>query len=176
MQGQGSGHLQQGGSYVTLTDGSDFTIVVEKMSWAHSQWCDLRRIVDSLTRCSIRPPVDEFKTLTETATFYLQGPWAQTQLVYVWRTVFGWDGMIQTNSTFFEQLQPIHIQGGQFTLTINPDELFTVTTLSTGSKAPIPTPAPSQPFPATYADNFDHYNVSSEAQYFADQAGAFKHL
>ena len=38
LQGQGSGLLQKGGSYVTLTDGTDFTIVVEKMAWAHSQW------------------------------------------------------------------------------------------------------------------------------------------
>ena len=40
LQGEGSGFLRDGGSYVTLTDGTDFTIVVEKMSWAHSQWFD----------------------------------------------------------------------------------------------------------------------------------------
>ena len=38
LQGQGSGFLHNGGSYVTLTNGSDFTIVIEKMAWAHSQW------------------------------------------------------------------------------------------------------------------------------------------
>ena len=37
-QGEGSGFLAQGGSYVTLTDGTDFSIVIEKMAWAHSQW------------------------------------------------------------------------------------------------------------------------------------------
>ena len=38
QQGQGSGSLHNGGSYVTLTNGSDFSIVIEKMAWAHSQW------------------------------------------------------------------------------------------------------------------------------------------
>jgi hypothetical protein len=38
VKGQGSGFLHDGGSYVTLTNGSDFSIVIEKMSWAHSQW------------------------------------------------------------------------------------------------------------------------------------------
>ena len=39
-QGEGSGFLLNGGSYVTLTDGTDFSIVIEKMSWDHSQWFD----------------------------------------------------------------------------------------------------------------------------------------
>ncbi len=38
LQGEGSGLFQHGGSYVTLTDGTDFSIVMEKMTWAHSQW------------------------------------------------------------------------------------------------------------------------------------------
>ncbi len=36
--GSGSGLLSQGGSYVSLVDGSgNITIVIEKMAWAHSQ-------------------------------------------------------------------------------------------------------------------------------------------
>ena len=142
------------------------------MSWAHSQWCGARWLVVSLMCCSIRPPLDEFKTLSETVTFYLVGPWAETPQLFVWRSVFGWDGMTQTNSTFFEQLAPIVPSNGLLTLTVNPDELYTITTLSTGYKAPMPAPAPSQSFPASYEDSFNHYPVNSEAQYFADQAGA----
>ena len=104
-------------------------------------------------------------------TFNLLGQWKQTTTLYVWKTVFGWNGMEQTNSTYFEQLAPIVVSNGQFTLTVNPDELYTITTLSTGNKADIPTPPASVPFPTTYSDDFESYNVSSEAQYFADQAG-----
>ncbi len=42
LQGSGSGFLHSGGSYVTLTDGTDFSIVIEKMAWAHSQWLAFR--------------------------------------------------------------------------------------------------------------------------------------
>jgi hypothetical protein len=38
LQGKGSGLLTNGGSYVTLTNGSDFSMVIEKMAWAHSEW------------------------------------------------------------------------------------------------------------------------------------------
>ena len=175
MQGSGSGLLNNGGSYVTLTDGSDYSIVIEKMSWAHSQW-----LVDwqtgYLTDCdsSIRPGLNQYDVEAETATFTLSGEWATTSQLYVWRTQFGWDGMQQTNSTFFEQQDPITVVNGQFTLTINPDELYTITTLSTGNKAELPTPPASQPFPTSYADDFESYAEYSEARYFADQAGTFE--
>ena len=175
LQGHGSGLLERGGSYVTLTNGSDFTIVVEKMSWAHSQWCGARWLDVSLMCCSIRPPLDEYDTGSENATFTLAGEWAQQTLrLFVWYTAFKWDGMTQLNSTFFEQLTPIDVAGGSFNLTIHPDELFTITTLGRGRKAFIPPPPPSMPFPAVYADDFERYNISSEAQYFADQTGSFE--
>lgn len=113
----------------------------------------------------------EYDVSSETVTFKLLGAWQQTTSLYVWKTVFGWDGMVQTNSTFFEQLESIAVSNGEFTLTVNPDELYTITTLNTGYKAPMPTTPASAPFPREYADNFESYNVSSEAQYFADQAG-----
>ena len=109
---------------------------------------------------------------SETVTFTLGGNWKSVTSLYVWHTVFGWDGMIQTNSTFFENLTPVTVSNGQFSVTVNPDEIYTFTTLSTGNKASIPTPPPSQPFPTSYSDDFEGYNISSEARYFADQAGA----
>eukprot|EP00042_Codosiga_hollandica_P038562 m.314848 g.314848 ORF g.314848 m.314848 type:complete len:940 (+) comp55423_c0_seq3:52-2871(+) len=159
-QGAGSGFLQHGGSFVTLTDGSDFSIIIEKMAWAHSQ--------------CIRPALNEFTTLPETITFTLEGAWADVSSLNVWYTRFGWDGMVQTNSTFFQNLAPISVSNGQFTLTVNPDELYSITTLTTVNHAPITPPPASQPFPSYYTDNFDNYEPESEAQYFADQAGAFE--
>ena len=59
----------------------------------------------------------------ETVTFTLEAQWASTTSLYVWRSQFGWDGMQQTNSTFFEQLEPVTVVNGQFTLVVNPDEM-----------------------------------------------------
>ena len=125
--------------------------------------------------CSIRPPLNEYGTASENATFTLDGDWEGASLVlYIWRTVFLWDGMTQLNSTYFEQLTPLQVIGGSFNLTVNPDELYTITTLPSGNKASIPVPPASRPFPSVYSDDFEGYNVSSEAQYFADQAGLSK--
>ena len=120
---------------------------------------------------SIRPGLNEFEVESETITFTLGGNWKSVTSLYVWQTVFGWDGMVQTNSTFFANIAPIAVTNGQFTITINPDEMYTITTLNSGNKANIPTPPPSQPFPSVYLDDFEGYNVSSEAKYFSDQSG-----
>jgi galactosylceramidase len=120
---------------------------------------------------SIRPQLNEFSTASETITFQLEAQFSDITSLNVWYTRFGWDGMTQTNSTFFEQQVPITVENGQFSLTINPDELYSITTLTTVTKASISTPPAPSPFPTPYADNFDSYNISSEARYFADQAG-----
>jgi len=55
--GAGSGWLSLGGSYVTLTDGTELTLIVEKMAWDHS--------------VCIRPSTPQFQTENETAVFQL---------------------------------------------------------------------------------------------------------
>lgn len=124
-----------------------------------------------LVYLSIRPALNEYEVATEQVTFVLEGQWSQITTLYVWQTIFGWNGMEQTNSSFFVQLPSINVTGGQFTLTVSPDEMYTITTLGTGNRAEIPTSPASQPFPSVYSDDFESYNISSEAQYFADQAG-----
>lgn len=57
------------------------------------------------------------------------------------------------------------------------DELFTLTTLTTGSKGSYPPPPKSQPFPPTYTDDFNvEYPFFSEAPNFADQTGVFEYF
>lgn len=53
---------------------------------------------------------------------------------------------------FFSQLLD---SGGAFTLELQEDELFTLTTLTTGGKGSCPPPPESQPFPQVYDDDFD---------------------
>ena len=146
---------------MTLTDGTDFALVVEKLSWAHSQ-------------CGLGPNSAEFSVAAEDMVVQLAGAWIDITSLNAWRTQFGWDGLLQTNSSFFEPLPPIDVVNGRFVVNIQPDALYTFTTRSAGFKAPIPSPPPAAPFPTTYADNFEGYNVSSEARYFTDQAGSFE--
>jgi hypothetical protein len=49
--------------------------------------------------------------------------------------------------------------------------MYSITTLSNVAKASIPPSPSSQPFPNMYVDDFESYNVSTEAKYFADQTG-----
>lgn len=45
--------------------------------------------------------------------------------------------------------------GGSFTLELQEDELFTLTTLTSGRKGSFPPPPKSQRFPSVYEDNFN---------------------
>ncbi|XP_058148705.1 galactocerebrosidase isoform X2 [Dasypus novemcinctus] len=66
---------------------------------------------------------------------------------------------------------------GSFTLELHEDELFTLTTLTTGRKGNHRLPPESQPFPARYEDDFNiHYPPFSEAPNFADQTGVFEYF
>ncbi|EPY76496.1 Galactocerebrosidase-like protein [Camelus ferus] len=67
--------------------------------------------------------------------------------------------------------------GGSFTLELQEDELFTLTTLTTGRKGSYPLPPKSQPFPCVYNDDFNvDYPFFSEAPNFADQTGVFEYF
>lgn len=52
---------------------------------------------------------------------------------------------------------PFQLPGssGSFTVELQEDELFTITTLTTGSKGSYPPSPKSQPFPAVYTDDFN---------------------
>uniref|UniRef100_A0A8C7T494 Galactocerebrosidase n=1 Tax=Oncorhynchus mykiss TaxID=8022 RepID=A0A8C7T494_ONCMY len=72
---------------------------------------------------------------------------------------------------------PIHyIYDGSFTLSLDVDEVYTLTTISTGQKGTYPDPPASGPFPKVYFDDFNVANPSfSEAPDFADQTGVFEY-
>nr|XP_026257594.1 galactocerebrosidase isoform X3 [Urocitellus parryii] len=66
--------------------------------------------------------------------------------------------------------------GGRFTLDLQEDELFTLTTLTTGRKGSHPLPPKSQSFPLSYKDDFNvDYPFFSEPPNFADQTGVFEY-
>ncbi|XP_008285243.1 galactocerebrosidase isoform X2 [Stegastes partitus] len=154
------GHLEQGGSYVALTDGKgNFTIVIETMTHDHS--------------VCVRPPLSPFNVTSQNATFQLKGSLASIKDFQVWRSQFNFK---TKKPSFFEKLAPLKVLNGSFTLHLAEDEVYTLTTITTGNKGSYPDPPPSAPFPKVYKDSFDVLNPPfSEAPDFADQTGVFEY-
>jgi len=72
-------------------------------------------------------------------------------------------------------MPPITVVGGAFSLLLEPDSLYTITTLTTGRKGSfdVPVPPPAL-FPSLHVDNFEACAPSAEAPYFSDQNGNFE--
>ncbi|NXP74626.1 GALC Galactocerebrosidase, partial [Ramphastos sulfuratus] len=78
-------------------------------------------------------------------------------------------------ATFY--LKGSFVWRGSFSLDLNVDEVYTLTTLRTGKKCGCPEPPPPQPFPSNYKDDFNIRNPPfSEAPNFADQTGVFEYF
>jgi len=109
------------------------------------------------------------------ATFVLKGSFSEIPELQVWYTKLG-----KPSTRFlFKQLDSLWLldSGGTFTLELQEDELFTLTTLTAGGKGSYPLPPKSQPFPRIYKDDFDvDYPFFSEAPNFADQTGVFEYF
>ncbi|KAG9268908.1 galactocerebrosidase-like [Astyanax mexicanus] len=155
------GHLTHGGSYVALTDQKgNLTIVIETMTHDHS--------------VCIRPPLPPYNVTAQTATFSLKGSFASLSELQLWNSKFDFK---TKKPVFFQKLAPIKVSNGSFTLDLDVDEVYTVTTIPTGLKGSYPEPPPSSPFPKTYKDDFNVKNPSfSEAPDFADQTGVFEYF
>ncbi|KAJ8270022.1 hypothetical protein GJAV_G00109440 [Gymnothorax javanicus] len=148
------GHLSQGGSYVALTDGQgNLTVVIETMSHDHS--------------ICIRPPLPHYNVSSQNATFQLKGSFGSLSSLQVWQTKFDFK---TKNPSLFKQLSPVKISDGTFTLSLEPDEVYTLTTITTGQRGSHPAPPASAPFPKKYKDDFNVRNpYFTEAPHFADQ-------
>jgi hypothetical protein len=169
--GAGSGWLKQGGSYVTLVPpataetasaGPTMTMVIEKMDPATSH-CEWEGVGNSTT------------PLNETVSFTLQGALAKVTKLNVWRSLIGG----YASSQVFEKLDPIAVSGGRFSIDLCAECIFSVTTLSIGQKGtfsavPRLTGWVDATSPAGFSDNFDHYNLSSEAAYWSDMSGSWE--
>ena len=161
--GTGSGLLSAGGSYVTLEnfDTGDFSIIVEKMSRDHSPCC--------------RPALAKFSVAAETATFTLRGRPARATTLQLWRTHWSFGAPGDATEEFIQQAPLTVAADGTFTLLIEPDSLYTVTTLTTGHKGSFDTPMPPPAlFPPAYVTNFSACLPSAEAPFFSDQNGIFE--
>jgi galactosylceramidase len=157
QHGKGVGLLDNGGSYVALTDstGQQLTIIVETMIRDRSQcmW-------SSSTK---------YNTTEQTATFELDSSFAHiTQLFVFFSNLSTHD----VNQTFIYK-GIITLNSGAFTLPLPVSVLYTLSTIN-GTRGAYEAPPDSMPFPLPYQDNFNQYPISTEAAYFADQSGSWE--
>ncbi|XP_060736458.1 galactocerebrosidase [Tachysurus vachellii] len=155
------GHLEFGGTYVALTDQSgNLTIVIETMTHDHS--------------VCVRPPLPHYNVTHQKATFSLKGSFTSVRELQVWHSKFDFKTQ---KPVFFQNLKPINVSNGTFSLDLEVDEIYTLTTITTGSKGSYQEPPSSAPFPKIYSDDFDVSNpYFSEAPFFADQTGVFEYF
>uniref|UniRef100_A0A8C2FW68 Galactocerebrosidase n=1 Tax=Cyprinus carpio TaxID=7962 RepID=A0A8C2FW68_CYPCA len=156
------GHFTHGGSYVALTDErGNLTIITETMTHDHS--------------VCIRPPLPPYNVTAQNVTFHLKGTFASVSELQVWHSKFDY----KTNKTvLFQNLRPIKVIEGSFSIELDVDEVYTFTTVRNGQRGSYPDPPSSAPFPKSYKDDFDVSGnpYFSEAPNFADQTGVFEYF
>ena len=156
QHGSGVGLLDNGGSYVSLTDptGQQLTIIIESMD----------RNTSMCTYCG----PGKYTTSNQTATFQLDSSFAHiTQLFVFFSDLNTYD----VDQVFIYKGE-ITLENGQFTLPLPVEVVYTVSTIN-GTKSSYEPPSSAQ-FPLPYEDNFDQSAVSSEGAYFSDQTGSFE--
>ncbi|XP_053141619.1 galactocerebrosidase isoform X2 [Hemicordylus capensis] len=158
---QVDGHLEGGGSYVALTDGQgNLTIIIETMTYRHS--------------ACIRPPLLPFIVSPQKSTFHLKGSFSKVKALQMWYSKLEFTS---ANSTLFKSLGPKTVSEGVLTVDLGLDEVYTLTTLTTGNKRSFSDSPPSHLFPSDYKDDFNIRNPPfSEAPNFADQTGVFEYF
>ncbi|XP_064601368.1 galactocerebrosidase-like [Liolophura sinensis] len=157
--GRGVGKLTRGGSYVSLTDTStgDLTIVIETMSFHPEESTDC-----------IQSP---FASGPQNASFKFSGVFTRIESLQVWYTKLGFNG---NDSIYFQQIAPIQVVNDTVTLSLCVDEIYTLTTVSSGQKGTATNPPPSKPFPLPYKEDFEEYRPHDEPNNLAQQVGVWE--
>lgn len=134
---QASGSLPGGGSYVTLHDSNDFSVVVETVAASTAQ-----RIAFSHAHLG------------------------KAGVVHVWRT---------TAERWFEEVDRVSPEKGQFSYTFEPNAVYTLTTTTGQHKGNAGAPPPAQPFPLPYHENFEEYPIGSTTpRFLVEQNGSYE--
>lgn len=167
--GSGVEMLQNGGSMVARISpgGTDFSIVIEKMSSGNSG-------------CA-RGDNPESVSTEETLEIQLSGSFLSAALEHgslqVWYSNLASGNGFRENppdSQLFIQQDSLPVAAdGIVTLRVKPDEIFTVTTLTTGGKGTAQSPAPA-PFELPYEQDFDDESESAPPRLWYDQMGAWE--
>ena len=147
--GSGVGTLAGGGgSYVSLTNGKDLTIVVEAMP---------------------NNAATGIPGATQSVTFQLTGAFASILSLNVFHSNFNRSGA----TVLFRYEGTVKPVNGAFTFNIDTSELYTFSTVNGSHGDHGPTPQPT-PFPLPYSDDFESYGLHHFARYLTDQAGSYE--
>ncbi|SEP52774.1 ricin-type beta-trefoil lectin domain protein [Amycolatopsis saalfeldensis] len=104
-------------------------------------------------------------TAAQTASFTVAGG-LSTGTVHVWATDLG-------TGPDFAHLQDIRPANGRFSLTLQPNTVYTISTTTGQGKGTASSPA-SGGMKLPYADDFNGYPKGKEAKYFADMQGSYE--
>ncbi len=151
--------MKKGGSYVSLVDPAEgqLTLIIETMTHDHS--------------ICIRPHLPKYQVISQNATFTLKGSFSKISSLHVWHSKLGFD---KSKTVLFQQLPDIIVKENSFTLHLETDSVFTITTIKSGRKGSYSTPPEPRDFPLPYSDSFDQYELYTEAFNFAPQIGSFE--
>jgi len=86
------------------------------------------------------------------------------KILHVWQT---------SKEMQFEELADIHPAAGKFSLTVEPNCLYSLTTTS-GQRKGVTTPPTSAALPLPYSDDFSNYKPGESPRLFSDQSGVFE--
>lgn len=107
-------------------------------------------------------------TAAQTVNVKIQGG-LNTGTVHVWTS-----NLASTNSNdYFIRQADVAVNNGSYTLTLQPNYIYSVTTTTGQGKGNATSPARST-MALPYSDNFDGYNVNDMAKYFSTMQGAYE--
>ncbi|XP_071090451.1 galactocerebrosidase-like [Haliotis cracherodii] len=152
--GAGVGRLAGGGTFVSLVspDGEDFTIILETVQQNYTG-----------PESVVKP---------QNVTLQLKGTLRNVTRFNVW---FSQLTDPTGASVLFEQRPPLKVVDGVLNLDLQPDQVYTFTTLNTGHKGSFPdAPPPAKPFPLPYTDDFESYEDFQEPFMIAQQTGTYE--
>ncbi|XP_065830244.1 galactocerebrosidase-like [Oscarella lobularis] len=161
LHGSGVGELVGGGTYVTLKSSTtnDFTLVIETMTHDHS--------------ICIRPKLAPFTVKPQNASFQLKGSLAAKGVhLALYVTHLNFQG---GPSTIFQRQADISVAAdGQFTIELDVDSVYTLSTTRGQLKGHYPQDHPNVSFPFPYKDAFTYNSSREYPLYFEDQSGVFQ--
>jgi hypothetical protein len=132
-----SGYLGTSGSYVTLTDGHDYSTIIETTT----------------------------ATAAQPVSFTITGG-LKTSTAHVWTTDLG-------SGPDFQHSADLTPSGGSYSLTLQPNTIYTISTTTGQGKGTAVSPA-QHGLSLPYNDSFESYGVGTEAKYLSDMQGSYE--
>jgi len=151
-QGGGSGTLSGGGLWNALVDGPSggVTLIISK---------PMQGTTPEVAQFSLSSSVDGS---LPTSLFAMRS-------IVIAGSDFG-----RNLSDYFVEQTDIPVINGMISVTLEPGDLWTLSTIKMVKGVTTNTPSPITPFPRSWADNFDSCPIAQEAEFFTDQTGVFE--